>query len=749
MNEPQKNLPHLSVDGKLFPCHPAGEFGFLGDRIYCDLVSTGVHPPKKLLFRKYHWLQGKNEGNCDLEIDKIPDTAQLGLRPLAVKNCQYAIPSADKKFKREEHPFLQQDISGLITLRAAILKVVDEGSPRKVWHLFYSACKALNGFGKTIGGQRLVPLQCPNGLAVDVKTGQVVMLDAEVRIPPSAILSAAHEAAFVKWFGSAGQARNAQANQASGLHSKALLLFFREVLGYLQKKEGAAGGIAKQLSVQLNGLATAGSLQELELKAEAIAEDWSLSSDEMPVASPAIDTFTSTSIPAARPSLRQEKKTSWLGWFLGSFLINVLLALLVFLFGGMLLLGLTDKKPSPDGKLPPGDEGSYTPSAVEDSSLQFSSYCVVFPTRGTSSEKVFNSVKQLYPDKILVPKQGESERSLFLKERLDLAAKSFKDADKVRKLIAKLNGDHSVRFDGFSSDAEDSGLRSIIASGGLYRVGTSGEKVQYGSLLRANSVERILKLATLDNQPEPRVLLDSLKEAAHEYASIKDAVTIIGDRPAFILRVEPTAKAHEAVRMQLLNRAGTPVFVPRPVFELFDAVDPAGGTGGGIARYSLKLDTKCIWRHVSSKDRKETDYPANETNEDMKWKDYAANREIVWTTLPVLRESGRTDNLASFDIAIPVNDDKVVVFRDQSILVGETKEQVRKQARTYLDRRLGLNDVAIEGAIIIRSQEKYFTGAFVYNFLAEEAMKAHGDLEIMSRAKFDTAREKDDQVLAK
>ena len=220
MIDTQKNLLHLSIDGKMFPCHPAGEFGFLGDRVICDLVSASGHSPKKLLCRKK-----LNDGDDGLEIDKVPEAGALGLRPLVPKTYQTAIPSADRKLKREEHQFLQQDITGLITLRAAILRVVAEGSPRKVWHLFYSACKALNGYGKSIGGQRLVPLQCPNGLAVNVKTGQVVMLDAEMKIPT--LSDSSDEAAFVKWFGSAGRFRYARANEASMLHSKRCFFFPR------------------------------------------------------------------------------------------------------------------------------------------------------------------------------------------------------------------------------------------------------------------------------------------------------------------------------------------------------------------------------------------------------------------------------------------------------------------------------------------------------------------------------------------
>ncbi|MSQ93707.1 MAG: hypothetical protein EXR98_04030 [Gemmataceae bacterium] len=540
-----KKLPHISLDGKWFPCHPGSEFGFLGDRLLCDLVTTSGQPPKKLLLRPLNWSQGKSpndKSSSPLEVDKVPDGAGLGLRPFAGKTYDYAIPSAEGKLKRQERQFLQQDITGLITLREAILKVVKDKVPRKVWFLFYSACKALNTYGKSIGSQQSVPLQCPNGLAVDAKTGQVVMLDAEMKIP---VLSEPNETAFVKWFGIAGRERYAQDTEASSLHSRALLLFFREVLGYLHKQEGAAGsGILAQLGAKLDELEAARSLQELQDNAEMMAEDWSIPVEDengAPVAPIATPNIVAE---AVRPAIRQPKTRTWLGWFVCSFLANLFLAVLVLLLGAMWFA--INPRLSPEKKQP-------TP-ASDDSSLQFSSYCVVLPTRGTSSEKVLASLKQLYADKVLVPKQGEAEQNRLLSDHLDLAVKSLKGADKVQKLLGQLNSDYSVRFNGYSVDAKDLGLKSIIANGGLYRIASPADKMQYGSLLRANSVDRILTISGMDKQPDARALLESLKAATHEYASIKDAVTIIGDRTAFILRVEPTAAAHEVVRTHLLGR---------------------------------------------------------------------------------------------------------------------------------------------------------------------------------------------------
>jgi hypothetical protein len=643
MAQNTKDLPKISLDGKWFPCQSAGEFGFLGDRFLCDLATSTGQPPKKLLVRPLRWFQDKGSSggfSSALEIDKLSTEVAVVLRPFAVKTYDYAIPTTEGKFRREERQFLQQDITGLIPLRDAILS----------------------------------------------------------------------------------------------------------------KYEDATGGvIPNQLTAQLDQLATAKSLQELQDRAEAIAEDWSLPiEDSVEVRVTPIATIA-TSSPTAKVSkspmrLHQDTK-SWLGWFVSSLLANLLLVTLVILFAS---LSLFMKMGTPAGSdiLPiininnnPNDATPMPVSSAGDSTIQFSSY---FPARGTSSEKVLVSLKQLYPDKILVPKDGEAEHDQLLSEHLDLAVKSIKNADMVMKLIGLLNNEHSVRFNNYSPDSDDLGLKSIIANGGLYKITSPADKVQHGALLRTNSIERILAVAGMNTQSDARVLLESLKVATHEYASIKDAVTIMGNRPAFILRVEPTAKVHAAVRNNLLNRLGTPVFVPRPVFELFDAVDPAAGTGGGVARYSLKLDRKCNWRLVSSEDRRKTDYANNPTNHKMKWLSFAANQEIVWTTLPVLRQSGRTASVATFNISIAVAD-KAVVFRNQSILTGESRNEVLKQARGYLD-SLGFKNVAIEDALSVRQQQDRFTGALLYNYLADQA--AREDLEIMSLEDFERARASEDNNIS-
>ncbi len=148
-------------------------------------------------------------------------------------------------------------------------------------------------------------------------------------------------------------------------------------------------------------------------------------------------------------------------------------------------------------------------------------------------------------------------------------------------------------------------------------------------------------------------------------------------------------------------------------------------------------------------DRRKTDFQGNETNSKMQWQTFKANHEIVWTQLPVLRVNGRTDNVSSFDIAIPVSSTKVVVFRNQSILLGESKDQVLKQARAYLDRVLGLRNVALDDAVTVRQQEERFTGALLYNYLAEQATAQGEDLEIISLADFERLKVTEDKQLNK
>ena len=176
----QEQPPQLCVDNKWFPCQAAGEFGFLGNRLVCDL--NHLPEAKKLLIRRQAAPQTPDASGL-LEIDGLAAPKELGLRTPVVKSYMLAVPTGEKGFRKEEQKFLQQDLAGLIPLRQAILEVVKEGRPQQTWKLFYDACKALNHYAKVVGKHAPVPLQCPNSLAVDVETRQVIPLDAEIKTP--------------------------------------------------------------------------------------------------------------------------------------------------------------------------------------------------------------------------------------------------------------------------------------------------------------------------------------------------------------------------------------------------------------------------------------------------------------------------------------------------------------------------------------------------------------------------------------
>jgi hypothetical protein len=322
----------------------------------------------------------------------------------------------------------------------------------------------------------------------------------------------------------------------------------------------------------------------------------------------------------------------------------------------------------------------------------------------------------------------------------------------LKKLLLRLSTRHSVRFKGFNAKDADEGLGGIIERAGLFAFpGPSGEV--HGSLLQDNGLEKVLRHAGLDDAEEhgeARGLLRELTRAISDYASLKDALSIVGDRPAFLLRTEPTARAHDAIRKQLLSRLGTPVFISRPIPEFFDVIDPSADTGGGIAAYSLQLDRKCFWRQAAQNDRQDVDYESNTTNTRMKWRSFRPGQLISWKPIPVLRKDGNTDSISSFDLAVVLaSDGKVVVFRNQKVFFGDSKKQVLDQARHYLTRRLRLPVGAIEEAVRVRSQASdQYTGTLMYSYLAGQAargkLEGTSDIEVLTTVEFEEKRRQED-----
>ncbi len=337
-----------------------------------------------------------------------------------------------------------------------------------------------------------------------------------------------------------------------------------------------------------------------------------------------------------------------------------------------------------------------------------------------------------------------------MRKKRDDSVKSLKEPEKLQKLLVALASNHGVRFRGLDTSVPADSLPAIIEIGGIFTI-DKGPK--YGSLLQANGLDRVLEEAGLGNETEPRTLLTNLRKAVADYASLQDALRIINGRTAYLLDVEPTAAAHDAVRQKLLSRLDKPVFISRPLSELFDAVDPSGGGGSSSAEYTLTLDGKCLWRLAGKEDHRGVDFSGNDSNGRMKWMSFDASKVIAWTPIPLTLKNGKTINVSTFDIAIPLSG-KVVVFRNQTIMVGDSRDQVFKQGKNYIEKTLHLN-ISPEDAISVHppdpngpKDKQLFTGTLIYPYLADRATETVGDdLQVYSANEFATQKAKEDEEL--
>jgi hypothetical protein len=729
----------MAVDGRWVDCLPTDEYGVLGVRYTCDLRNDDGKPAKRLLIRR-RVLPAAGDSAAQLVLSKSSEGRRFSLRAAAAKTYQEAA-NRDGKTVGDSCKVLQQDLTGLTPLGRAVLQAVKAGDSARVWTLFYSACEALREFGKSAGEGKLVPLQCPPSLAV-ASDGSVVLLDAEIRAAGSLPDDSHTRRAYAAWFGAAGVGGFAHDAPASLLHSRAVLAYFLNLLKQAaQVATPAARAVQAKVATKLEQVPADMDLADLEGWVRNNVEDWSLPLDEEspPVAEFAPARGARRQRPPAKafdvelvgqPPASPRKKRS--------LLLRLSLIVNLVLIVALILAWLLWPKPATgnaagDG-LTAGDAGALT----------FSSYSVVFPTQGTISEKVDASLADLFPGKAVEIKRDSDERRRLLKQKLDESVKSLKDPENLKKLLLGLSSQHSVRFKGFVASEPSETLPALVERGGVFTI-AGGTREQYGSLLQADGLDRLLKQSGMDAQQEPRDLLQSLKSAVADYASLEDALNIINDRTAYLLRVEPTPAGHEAVRKKLLGRDDKPVFISRPIPELFDAVDPTADTGGGSAAYTLQLDRKCFWRLAGADDRKNVDYTNNTSNDRMKWKAFEGGRPISWKPIPLTRKSGKTEAVATFDIAV-VMSKKVVVFRNQSILVGDKREDVMKQGQTYIARVLHLPIQAQEDAISVRQQDQQFTGTLVYSFLAEQvkAGNASEDLQVLDLDEFATKRTGED-----
>jgi hypothetical protein len=719
----------MSIDGKWVACHPVEEFGALGVRYLCELEAERGRTAKRLLLRRRRW-PGSNssrESAAKLGIGKGPDGDRRGFRPVAVKTYPEAVPARGGSPAVAPCEVLQQDVSGLVSLGAAVRKALKDGDARRVWRLFFFACDALDEFGKAAGRGKLVPLQCPPGLAVG-PGDRAVLLDAELRVVASAAADTEARRGYARWFGPERANGFAEGEEASRLHANALLAYFRELLGGVQQAASPPGrAFCAKMATELDAVPSDADLDDLENWVRNNKEDWSLPVEDEEPAQQEREPLSAVNVEVVPPAPRKRR----------SLLLRLSLILNLLLAGAVLLLWLLGKAPAG------GPASSADDPGGGGSTLAFSSCCVVFPIQGTIGEKVGAALEELFPGK--VREVTPQNRDQMLSQKMDEVLKSLDDPGRLKQLLASLAKDHSVRFKGFSPD-DPKGLRPVIERGGIFSI-TGGAGEQYGSLLQANSLDKILKAGGLTGDTDARARLSGLRRAVAEFASLEDALRIAGERSGFLVPVEPTAAAHEALRKQLLSRLDKPVFISRPIPELFDAVDPTADSGGGSAEYTLTLDRKCYWREAGLGDRKNLDAGglSKGSKDRLKWQPFAPGQPIVWRPIPLALQSGKTLPVASFDIAV-VLPGKVVVFRNQNILVGESRDAVVSQGRNYISKGLRLQVPASEDVVSVREKAGQFTGTLFYSLLADQATKSEGDdLQVMDPAEFDKKKGEEDQ----
>jgi hypothetical protein len=720
----------MAIDGKWVECLPAEDYGFLGVREVCELKSEAGQTAKKLLLRYLLWPPSGPGGAARLVAQPLPAGHALDLRPVLGK--AYHRVAAGGPPRPEACQVLQQDVTGLLTLKAALVQASRAGNFQQVWKHFYAGCKALDSLCQAAGAGGSVTLQCPASLAV-APDGRVVLLDAELRVDGPLAAAPGAQAAFTTWFGAAGAAGVAPSKDASLMHADALLRYFRHVLGGLQQQAEPAGVQAlSRVNTRLGQARPGMDLDELEGWIRGAAGEWDIVLEDEPAVVGAAAAPAGAAVPAAKgPSQAAARPPR-------SWLLRTSLWLNLLLVGAVVALWLLR---------PSGSGGSPRPSPAEEPGHLFSSYCVVLPVQGTSGDRVHATLVDLFPGTAVEAKGGNGERRLG--QKLDEVAKSLAEPEKLKQLLGRLAANHAVRFKGFAAGDGGDNLKAVIERGGIYSLGGESRE-EYGSLLQADSLSRILDRAGPDGQGEARTLLADLRRAVLEYASLHDALTVLGDRPGFLVHVEPTAAAHDKARQALVGRRDKPVFVSRPVPQLFDAVDPTADTGGGSAAYSLKLERKSFFRVAGRDNRQDVDFRFNRSNDRLKWQTFAPNETIVWRPVPLMRKSGKAEAVSTFDIAVAVPP-KVVVFRNQTIFVGESKAEVRQQAQNYVTKVLGLRVPEIDDAVSIKKQDEQFTGALIYSFLADQCRdkpsSSGGDLEVLSGSAFQEARTAEDNAL--
>ncbi len=434
--------------------------------------------------------------------------------------------------------------------------------------------------------------------------------------------------------------------------------------------------------------------------------------------------------------------------------------------GSALLVLLVLDKTTPEEAAQGPDESSQSSGSSFPSLSKYPSmdsvlrvhpgYILVLPTSGTFPENVEDILRnELFtPERVTMIRRDPAQKETLLRQQLDKSLAGLPEPAKLNALLLALRK-KEVRFKGYVPDDEKQTLSGIILRGGVFTIDAGGDSPapRHGSLLHANGIKQILDHAGLI-EAEPRSLLQGLRDGIRDYASLHDALAIIGNRLAFLIDVKPTAADHEEAIAKLLTWSKPPVFVPRPPPRLFDAVDPREDTTTGQAKYTLKLPRPCYWRQVSKKDRSEIDWKEINSGEQekMKWQDFKADTVITWQPVPVPRTDGRSDPVASYDVAV-VLPDRVVVFRNQTLFVGDVAEDVERRARTYAKTRLQIDVKAADELVKVAPippPDKGYVGTLLYSSLADMAEKGGertGDLELYKRDDFSALMKSENETV--
>lgn len=241
----------------------------------------------------------------------------------------------------------------------------------------------------------------------------------------------------------------------------------------------------------------------------------------------------------------------------------------------------------------------------------YPNHIIVFPTQGTIRENVEQILKSIFPaDKVTTIRgdtaQRDAQRTTLLKEQLKQSLDSIKDLGKLSELLSALAA-KQIRFKGYIPSDPKEAIVRIIQRGGVFTFSVSADPVlpkeRHGSLLHTNGIDQLVGRGKITGA-EQRNLLHLFRRAVQDYAFMTDALSVVGERPAFLIYIGRSPEAHEDAMAKLLHRMDNPVFVPRTPPRLFDAVDPTEDVGGGSATYTLRLPRQCWWRWVGARDRK-------------------------------------------------------------------------------------------------------------------------------------------------